>query len=56
MSRGACVESGTARRPGEGRRADGGDGMQTGDLARMIAQGRGLEPADLVVKGARLHW
>lgn len=28
--------------------------MRTSDLARMIAQGRGLEPADLVVKGARL--
>jgi len=28
--------------------------METGDLARMIAQGRGAEPADLVVKGARL--
>lgn len=28
--------------------------MQASDLSRMIAQGRGGEPADLVVKGARL--
>ena len=34
--------------------AGGVNGMEINDLARMIAQGRGAEPADLVIKGARL--